>query len=40
MLSECWSLRAESRAIKRNYEERQRSIERLLAGISSDVERA
>ena len=39
-LAECWELRAESRRIQRDYEERQRAIERLLAGIPTDVERA
>jgi len=39
-LAECWELRAESRRIQRDYEERQRAIERLLAGLPSDVERA
>jgi len=39
-LAECWSLRAESRRIQRDYEARQRAIERLLAGIPTDAERA
>ena len=39
-LAECWELRAESERIRRGYEERQRAIERLLAGLPSDVERA
>ena len=39
-LAECWELRAESRRIQRDYEERQRAIERLLAGIPTDAERA
>jgi hypothetical protein len=39
-LAECWVLRAESERIRRGYIERQRAIERLLAGLPSDVERA
>ena len=34
---DCWALRAESRRIQRDYEERQRSIERLIAGMDVDV---
>jgi hypothetical protein len=37
-LADCWALRAESRRIQRDYIDRQRRIEVLLAGI--DVERA
>jgi hypothetical protein len=33
IVRECWSIRAESAAIRRRYEARQRSIERLLAGL-------
>jgi hypothetical protein len=36
-ISETWELRAESRRIKRNYEARQYSIERLLAGLPERV---
>jgi hypothetical protein len=39
-LAECWELRAESERIRRGYEARQRAIERLLAGLPADVERA
>ena len=39
-IAEAWKMRAESRRIQRDYEERQRAIERLLAGIPTDVERA
>ena len=39
-IAEAWRMRAESRRIQRDYEERQRAIERLLAGIPTDVERA
>jgi uridine kinase len=37
-LSECWELRAESRRIQRDYQERQRKIEDLMRRY--DVERA
>jgi hypothetical protein len=37
-LAECWELRAESRRIQRDYEERQRKIEDLMRRY--DVERA
>jgi uridine kinase len=39
IIRECWSLRAESRRIKRDYEERQARIEVLMAKYP-DVERA
>jgi hypothetical protein len=32
-LQECWAIRAESRRIKRGYEERQRKIEELMDGL-------
>jgi hypothetical protein len=32
-LADCWAIRAESRRIRRRYEERQRAIDRLLAGL-------
>jgi hypothetical protein len=32
-IAEAWELRAESRRIQRDYEERQRAIERLLDGL-------
>jgi hypothetical protein len=35
-IAEAWRLRAESRAIQRGYEERQRKIEVLLAGIEGE----
>jgi hypothetical protein len=38
-LAECWELRAESRRIQRDYEERQARIAVLLAGMDG-VERA
>ena len=37
-LAECWELRAESRRIQRDYQERQRKIEDLMRRY--DVERA
>ena len=39
IIRECWSLRAESRRIKRDYEARQARIELLMARYP-DVERA
>ena len=39
-IADAWKMRAESRRIQRDYEARQRAIERLLAGIPTDVERA
>jgi hypothetical protein len=38
LVVDCWAIRAESRRIKRRYEERQRRIEVLLAGMDG-VER-
>jgi hypothetical protein len=32
-LAECWELRAESRRIQRDYEERQKLIEKLMDGL-------
>jgi hypothetical protein len=32
-IAEAWRLKAESAALKRRYEERQRAIDRLLAGL-------
>ena len=32
-LDECWELRAESRRIQRDYEERQKLIEKLMDGL-------
>jgi len=36
-IAEAWKMRAESRRIQRDYEERQRAIERLIAGMGVDV---
>jgi hypothetical protein len=32
-LMECWEIRAESRRIQRDYEERQKLIEKLMDGL-------
>ena len=32
-LQECWAIRAESRAIQRRYQERQKKIEALMDGL-------
>jgi hypothetical protein len=32
-LAECWEMRAESRRIQRDYEERQKLIEKLMDGL-------
>ena len=32
-LHECWAIRAESRAIQRRYQERQRRIDALMDGL-------
>jgi hypothetical protein len=32
-LQECWAIRAESRAIQRRYQERQRRIDALMDGL-------
>ena len=36
-LAECWEIRAESRAVRRRYLERQAKIEVLLQGIDANV---
>ena len=40
LIFECRQIRAEAERVRRGYLERQKRIEVLLAGISSDVERA
>jgi hypothetical protein len=32
-IADCWRMRAESRRIQRDYEERQRKIEELMDGL-------